>query len=128
MQTANTAMYQFQVAYRNRQGTLMRILGIVSRRGLDLPYVHAESTGDVHQVTLRVAVNPKQLGQLYREWGVCPDVIEIREPTVVVEAWSALERMQHAVSVKLWRFGKPGAPRQPWRTALARLFALVPSR
>ena len=128
MQTANTAMYQFRVAYRNRQGTLMRILAIVTRRGLDLPYVRAERTGDFHEVTLRVAVNPKQLGQLCREWRVTPDVIEIREPTTVVETWNAFERVQNAFPAKLRRTARPGLPRQPWRAALARLFALVPSR
>ena len=36
-------MQAFHIRYRNTQGTLMRILNAVSRRGLDLPYVQAEA-------------------------------------------------------------------------------------
>ncbi len=128
MQEANTARYQFQLAYYNRQGTLMRILGIVTRRGLDLPYVHAEPCGDVHKVTLRVAVNPKQLGQLCREWSVTPDVVEIGEPIQVIGTWNAFQRARSRVSAKMRHLAKGESPRQPRRSALARLFAFVPSR
>ncbi|SRR5712692_7579811 len=127
MHTANTAMYQFRVAYHNRQGTLMRILAIVTRRGLDLPYVRAERRGNFHVATFRVAVNPKQLGQLCREWSVTPDVIEVRQPTRVLEAWSAFARVQKAISRRR-RSTATASPRQAWRAVLARLFALVPSR
>ena len=34
---------QFQIRYRNTQGTLMRILNAASRRGLDIPSVHARA-------------------------------------------------------------------------------------
>ncbi len=128
MQEANAARYEFQLAYHNRQGTLMRILGIVTRRGLELPYVHAEQNGEVHRVTLRVAVNPKQLGQLCREWSVTPDVVEVREPVKVVRTWNAFHRARNSVSTRMRRGAKSESARQPWRSALARLFAFVPSR
>lgn len=128
MQTVTTAMYEFRIAYQNEQGTLMRVLGIVTRRGLELPYVHAEHRGDVHQVTLRVAVNPKQLGQLCREWSVTPGVIEIQEPSPVVETRNVFYRPRHTASAKVRHPARPESLRQPWRAALARLFAFVPSR
>lgn len=128
MQPANIATYQFQIAYHDRQGTLMRILGIVTRRGLGLPYLHAEQAGEAHRVTLRVAVNPKQLGQLRREWSVTPDVIEIHEPVRVVGTANAFERVQGVVSAKMRRLANPESPCPPWRAAVARLFAFVPSR
>ena len=128
MQETNTARYEFNLAYYNRQGTLMRILGIVTRRGLELPYVHAEQNGDVHRVTLRVAVNPKQLGQLCREWTITPDVVEVREPVKVVGTWNAFQRARNRVSAKMRRGAQGESPRQPRRSALARLFAFVPSR
>ena len=71
-------MQAFQIRYRNTQGTLMRILNAVSRRGLDLPSVHAEAAGQDHQVSLVLDVNAKQLGQLYREWYAIADVIHVR--------------------------------------------------
>ena len=61
-------MQSFQVRYRNTQGTLMRISNAASRRGLDLPTVVADALEHGHQVTLALDVNPKQVGQLYREW------------------------------------------------------------
>ncbi len=128
MQEANTTKYEFQLAYYNRQGTLMRILGIVTRRGLELPYVHAEQNGDVHSVTLRVAVNPKQLGQLCREWSVTPDVVEVREPVKVIGTWNAFQRARSVVSAKMRRGANSESTRQAGRSALARLFAFVPSR
>ena len=45
-------MQVFHIRYRNAQGTLMRILNAVSRRGLDLTSVHAEYAGHNHAVTL----------------------------------------------------------------------------
>ncbi len=36
-------MQAFHIRYRNTQGTLMRILNAASRRGLDMPSVHAEA-------------------------------------------------------------------------------------
>jgi acetolactate synthase regulatory subunit len=128
MQAANTTTYQFEIAYYNRQGTLMRILGIVTRRGLELPYVHAETSGDMHKVTLRATVNPKQLGQLCREWSVTPDVVEIREPIRVLGTWNAFRRARGKVSARMRGLARAESPRQPWRAALARLFAFVPSR
>ena len=71
-------MHVFHVHYRNTQGTLMRILNAVSRRGIDLPYVQAEPAGHKHQVTLLLDVNPKQIGQLYRDWHAVVDVVDVR--------------------------------------------------
>jgi acetolactate synthase regulatory subunit len=70
-------MQVFHVRYRNAQGTLMRILNAVSRRGLDLTSVHAEYAGQDHAVTLRLDVTQKQVGQLYREWYAIADVVHI---------------------------------------------------
>ena len=42
-------MHVFHIRYRNTQGTLMRILNAVSRRGLDLTFVHAEYAGQDHR-------------------------------------------------------------------------------
>lgn len=71
-------MQAFHIRYRNTQGTLMRILNAVSRRGLDLTSVHAEAAGQDHRVTLALDVTAKQSGQLNREWYAIPDVTEVR--------------------------------------------------
>jgi acetolactate synthase regulatory subunit len=71
-------MQLFHVRYRNAQGTLMRILNAVSRRGLDLTSVHAEYAGHDYAVTLLLEVTPKQIGQLHREWYGIVDVIHVR--------------------------------------------------
>ena len=67
-------MQVFHIHYRNTQGTLMRILSAVARRGLDLPYVQAEPEEHAHKVTLLLDVSPKQVGQLYRDWRAVVDV------------------------------------------------------
>jgi len=86
-------MQIFHVRYRNAQGTLMRILNAVSRRGIDLTTVHAEGAGQDYAVTMLLEVNPKQIGQLYREWYSIVDVIEVRSRAVLheqeVPAWAA---------------------------------------
>jgi acetolactate synthase small subunit len=71
-------MQVFYIRYRNSQGTLMRILNAVSRRGLDLTTVHAEYAGQDQIATMLLDVNHKQSGQLYREWYAIVDVIEVR--------------------------------------------------
>jgi len=71
-------MQAFQIRYRNTQGTLMRILNAVSRRGLDMPSVHAEVGEHDHEVTLLLDVNAKQVGQLFREWYAIADVVHVR--------------------------------------------------
>ena len=68
---------QFQVRYRNTQGTLMRILNAASRRALELTSVLAEAAETDHQVTLTLDVNAKQVGQLYREWYSIADVTNV---------------------------------------------------
>lgn len=80
---------QFHIRYRNTQGTLMRILNAVSRRGLDLPAVHAEAAEREHQATLLLEVNQKQIGQLYREWYAIPDVIYVGSGASHSAAWSS---------------------------------------
>lgn len=82
-------MNAFQIRYRNTQGTLMRILNGASRRGLDLHYVHAEAAKHDHQVTLVLDVNPKQVGQLYREWYAIADVIHVGSGAVQAAEWNS---------------------------------------
>jgi len=71
-------MHAFQIHYRNTQGTLMRILTAVSRRGLEVPYVRAESEGRDHRADLLLEVNAKQIGQLCRDWHAIVDVTDVR--------------------------------------------------
>ena len=80
---------QFHIRYRNTQGTLMRILNAVSRRGLDLPAVHAEPAEHDHQVVLSLEVNQKQVGQLYREWYAIPDVIRVGSGAAHTKTWTS---------------------------------------
>lgn len=80
---------QFHIRYRNTQGTLMRILNAASRRGLDLPVVHADPAEHDHQVTLVLEVNQKQVGQLYRDWYAIADVIHVGSGAAYAAAWSA---------------------------------------
>jgi acetolactate synthase regulatory subunit len=81
------SMQTFHIRYRNTQGTLMRILNAASRRGLDLPSVHAEAAEQDHQITLLLEVNPKQVGQLFREWYAITDVIRVRSGAGHAEMW-----------------------------------------
>src|SRR5215471_18236012 len=81
-------MQSFHIRYRNTQGTLMRILNAASRRGLDLPTVMAEAAEHGHQVTLTLDVNPKQVGQLYREWYSIADVTHVRTGAVHAAVWA----------------------------------------
>jgi len=81
-------MQAFQIRYRNTQGTLMRILNAVSRRGLDMPSVYAEAADQDHQVMLVLEVNPKQVGQLYREWYAIADVLDVRSRSAQAMEWT----------------------------------------
>ncbi len=67
----------------------MRILNAVSRRGLDMPSVLAEPAEQDHQVTLMLEVNPKQVGQLYREWYAIADVTHVRSGTAQAAEWNS---------------------------------------
>jgi acetolactate synthase small subunit len=78
-------MQLFHIRYRNSQGTLMRILNAVSRRGLDLTSVHAEYAGHDHAVTMMLSVSQKQIGQLYREWHSIVDVINVHSSPALQE-------------------------------------------
>jgi acetolactate synthase regulatory subunit len=71
-------MHAFHIHYRNTQGTLMRILTAVSRRGLEMHYVHAGPAGPGHRADLLLEVNPKQIGQLCRDWHAIVDVTDVR--------------------------------------------------
>jgi acetolactate synthase regulatory subunit len=86
-------MQAFHIRYRNTQGTLMRILNAVSRRGLDMPSVHASSHSSSaeqnHEVTLLLEVAPKQVGQLYREWYAIADVTHVGSGGAQAEEWTA---------------------------------------
>lgn len=80
---------QFHIRYRNTQGTLMRILNAASRRGLDIPVVHAQPVDADHQVSLMLDVNQKQVGQLYREWYSIVDVIHVGCGAVHEQSWTS---------------------------------------
>jgi len=77
-------MQVFHVRYRNTQGTLMRILNAVSRRGLEMPYLTAHADGDSHKAVLLLEVNQKQIGQLCRDWYAIVDVTDVH--TAAAEA------------------------------------------
>ncbi len=81
-------MHSFHIRYRNTQGTLMRILNAASRRGLDLTTVQAEAAESGHHVTLALDVNPKQVGQLYREWYSIADVTHVRSGAAQAAMWA----------------------------------------
>jgi acetolactate synthase small subunit len=82
-------MNAFTIRYRNTQGTLMRILNAASRRGLDIDSVHAEAAEHDHQARLVLDVNPKQIGQLYREWYAIADVIHVGSVPAQAAQWAA---------------------------------------
>jgi acetolactate synthase regulatory subunit len=71
-------MNAFHIRYRNTQGTLMRILTAVSRRGLEVPYLHAAAADGAFRADLLLEVNSKQIGQLCRDWHAIVDVIDVR--------------------------------------------------
>lgn len=79
-------MHVFHIRYRNTQGTLMRILTAASRRGIDMPYIQAEPAEHTHRVTLLLEVNPKQVGQLCRDWRAVVDVIDVKAGAPLKEA------------------------------------------
>jgi acetolactate synthase small subunit len=81
-------MQTFHIRYRNTQGTLMRILNAASRRGLDLPAVHAEPAEPDHLATIVLEVNQKQVGQLFREWYSIADVIHVGTGPAHPAAWN----------------------------------------
>ena len=81
-------MNVFHIRYRNTQGTLMRILNAASRRGLDMPYVQAEPAEHTHKLTLLLDVNPKQIGQLCRDWYAVVDVVDVRAGAPLKDAAS----------------------------------------
>lgn len=76
-------MHAFHIHYRNTQGTLMRILTAVSRRGIEVPYMQASPSGQAHRADLLLEVNPKQIGQLCRDWHAIVDVADVHvgDPT-----------------------------------------------
>ncbi|PYY06248.1 MAG: hypothetical protein DMG69_24005 [Acidobacteria bacterium] len=106
-------MHVFQIRYRNTQGTLMRILTAASRRGIDLPYVQAEPVEHTHKVTLLLEVNPKQVGQLCRDWNAVVDVIDVRAGAQLKEVFD------HGVAWELAPQPVASAPLQSSRQALA---------
>jgi len=82
-------MQTFHIHYRNTQGTLMRILNAASRRGIDMPYVQATPNEHAHAVTLLLDINPKQTGQLCRDWHAIVDVTKVRAGVVATDMASA---------------------------------------
>ena len=75
----------FHIYYRNTQGTLMRILTAVSRRGIEITYLHAAASENGHRLDLLLEVNPKQIGQLCRDWHAIVDVSDVRVGVPTVE-------------------------------------------
>src|SRR5438477_7124575 len=71
-------MHAFHIHYRNTQGTLMRILTALSRRALEVQYLHAVPSGNMYRLDLLVEVTPKQIGQLCRDWHAIVDVTDVR--------------------------------------------------
>jgi acetolactate synthase regulatory subunit len=71
-------MNAFHIQYRNTQGTLMRILTAVSRRALEVHYLRAAPSGHGQRADLLLEVNPKQIGQLCRDWHAIVDVTDVR--------------------------------------------------
>jgi len=82
-------MQAFHIHYRNTQGTLMRILNAASRRGIDMPYVQAIPNEHAHAVTLLLDVNPKQTGQLCRDWRAIIDVTDVRAGALAADMTNA---------------------------------------
>jgi acetolactate synthase small subunit len=97
-------MHAFHIHYRNTQGTLMRILNAISRRAIDMPYVQAEPHGYNHKVSLLLELNPKQIGQLFRDWHAIVDVVSVSAgaPTEgmmeLAERWDAARHPPVAAS------------------------------
>lgn len=71
-------MTLFQIRYRDTQGTLMRILGAISRRAISMPYLETSPEGGVQRLLLTLNVTPKQASQLLREWNATIDVVEVQ--------------------------------------------------
>jgi acetolactate synthase small subunit len=88
-------MNVFHVHYRNTQGTLMRIMTAVSRRGLEVPYVQAAANETGHRATLLLNVNSKQIGQLTRDWHAIVDVVDVRAGIPTAEM---LEQAGHSMT------------------------------
>ena len=99
-------MHVFHILYRNTQGTLMRILNAASRRGIDMPYVQSVPAEHGNTVTLLLDVNPRQIGQLCRDWHAVVDVIDVRagapakDAVAHGKAWSAAPHLP-AASVRV---------------------------
>jgi hypothetical protein len=55
----------------------MRILTAVSRRGIEMPYVHASAAAHGYRASLLLDVNTKQIGQLCRDWYAIVDVMDV---------------------------------------------------
>ena len=87
LQPKGETMQVFHIRYRNTQGTLMRILNAASRRGIDLPYVQAQpAEQQSHKLTLLLDVNPKQAGQLFRDWYAVVDVMDVSAGALAKES------------------------------------------
>jgi hypothetical protein len=65
----------------------MRILNAASRRGIEMPYVQAEPLEHTHKVTLLLNLNPKQIGQLCRDWRAVVDVIDVQAGAPLKDAF-----------------------------------------
>jgi acetolactate synthase regulatory subunit len=89
-------MNAFHIHYRNTQGTLMRILTAVSRRGLEIPYVQASADGHGHRASILLDVNTKQIGQLCRDWYAIIDVMDVHVGVPTPEMLDSATGLPHA--------------------------------
>lgn len=79
---------RFEIHYRNSQGTLMRLLTTVSRRGLDFEQVRAEPLAghsspdgaDVYRLVIALRAHSKHIAQMCRDWRSIVDTVEVRQP------------------------------------------------
>jgi acetolactate synthase regulatory subunit len=89
-------MNAFHIHYRNTQGTLMRILTAVSRRGIEIPYVQASADGHGHRASILLDVNTKQIGQLCRDWYAIVDVMDVNVGVPTPEMLDPVTGLPHA--------------------------------
>ncbi len=79
---------RFEIHYRNSQGTLMRLLTTVSRRGLDFEQVRAEPLAggsasggaDLYRLVIALRAHSKHIAQMCRDWRSIVDIVEVRQP------------------------------------------------
>ena len=105
-------MHAFHIHYRNTQGTLMRILTAVSRRGLEMFYVQACADGHGQRASLLLDVNSKQIGQLCRDWYAIVDVMDVAVGTPYRRDARFCHRLAECASASLCKRKRPQRQRR----------------